>query len=111
MRYEQLKALAPAECKRFTGVQRGTFEKMVAALDEQERHKKKKGRPAKLTVADQVLVTLPYWRACRPYFHPAVSWQLSEAAVCRIVHRVEDLLIKVPACHLPGKKKLCERGT
>src|SRR5215213_6796156 len=111
MTYEQLKALEPAEFKRFTGVQRATFEKMIEALDERERHKKKRGRPPKLAVADQVLVALQYWREYRPYFHIAVSWNLSEAAVCRIVHRVEDLVLKVPEFHLPGKKKLREGGT
>jgi type IV secretory pathway VirD2 relaxase len=40
-----------------------------------------------------------------------VSGNLSEAAVCRIVHRVEDLVIKVPEFHLPGKKKLREGST
>jgi hypothetical protein len=59
MTYEQLKELAPAEFKRFTGVQRPTFGKMVAALSEQARDKKKRGRPAKLALAAQVLVTLP----------------------------------------------------
>ena len=111
MTYEQLKELAPEEFKRFTGVQRSTFEKMVTALGEQERDKKKRGRPAKLAVADQVLVALQYWREYRPYFHIAVSWQLSEASVCRIVHRVEARLIKVPEFHLPGKKRLREGGT
>src|SRR5262245_27291586 len=111
MTYEQLQALELAEFKRFTGVQRATFEKMGAALGEHERHKKKSGRPPKLALADQVLVALQYWREYRPYFHIAVSWQLSEAAVCRIVHRVEDILIKVPEFHLPGKRKLCDGGT
>jgi hypothetical protein len=111
MTYEQLKALEPAEFKRFTGVQRATFEKMVAALGEQAREKKKSGRPAKLTVADQVLVALQYWREYRPYFHIVVSWNLSEAAVCRSVHRVEDILSKISEFPLPGKKKLREGGT
>jgi hypothetical protein len=83
---------------------------MGEALGEPERHTKKRGRPPKLAVADQVLVALPYWREYRPYFHIAVSWNISEAGVCRIVHRVEDILIKVPEFHLPGKKKLRERG-
>lgn len=111
MTYEQLKTLAPAEVKRFTGVQRPTFEKMMEALSERERGKKKSGRPPKLAVADQVLVALEYWREYRPYFHIAVSWDRSEAAVCRIVHRVEDLAIKVPEFHLPGKKTLREGDT
>jgi hypothetical protein len=100
MSYEQLKELTPEECKRFTGVQRATFEQRVATRSAHERDKKKRGRPAKLAVAAQVLVALQYWREYRPYFHIAVSWQLSEAAVGRIVHKV-----------LPGKKKLRERGT
>ena len=108
---EQLKDLSATEFKRSTGVHRSTFDKRVAALREQERHQRKRGRPQKLAVADQGLVALPYWRESRPYFHIAVSWQLSEAAVCRIVHSVEDIVIKVPECHLPGKKKLQERGT
>jgi len=89
MPYEQLQALEATDVKRFTGVQRATFEKMVEAVGEYERHKQKRGRPSKLSVADQVLVALQYWREYRPYFHIAVSWQLSEAAGCRIVHRVE----------------------
>ena len=111
MTYDQLKALAPAEFKRFTGVRRATFEKMVEALGEQERRKKKSGRPPKLRLVDQVLVALQYWREYRPYFHIGVSWQLSEAAVCRIVHKVEASVIKVPEFHLPGKRKLREGGT
>ena len=111
MTYDQLKELTAEEFKRFTGVHRPTFEKMMEALSAQERRKKKSGRPPKLAVADQLLVALQYWREYRPYFHIAVSWHLSEAAVCRIVHRVEDTLIKVPAFHLPGKKKLRESNT
>jgi hypothetical protein len=81
MTYEQLKALAPVEFKRFTGVQRPTFEKMVEALGEQERDKKKRGRSPKLAVADQGLIALPYGRADRLYSPIARSWQLSAAAV------------------------------
>jgi len=110
MTYDQLKELTAEEFKRFTGVHRPTFEKMVEALSAQERRKKKSGRPPKLAVVDQLLVALQYWREYRPYFHIAVSWHLSEAAVCRIVHRVEDILIKVPEFHLPGKQKLRESG-
>lgn len=44
MPYDPLKELAPEECKRFTGVHRPTCEKMRAALKEQGRDKKKRGR-------------------------------------------------------------------
>jgi hypothetical protein len=110
MTYEQLQVLELAEFKRFTGVQRATFEKLVAALGEHGRRKKKSGRPPKLSLADQVLVALQYWREYRPYFHIAVSWEIAKSAVCRIVHKVEDLVIKVSEFHLPGKKKLRGQG-
>jgi hypothetical protein len=112
MTYEQLKDLSAAEFKRFTGVQRPTFAKMVMveALGKQERPKKRSGRPPKLALADQVLVALQYWREYRPYFHIAVSWQISEAAICRIIHRVAEIVIQVPEFHLPGKKKLVSKA-
>ena len=36
---------------------------------------------------------------------------VAESVVCRTVQRTENLLIKSPALHLPGKKKLREEGT
>ena len=44
---ERLKEQVPAEFKRFTGVPRVAFEKMLEAFGEQDR-RKKSGRPPKL---------------------------------------------------------------
>jgi hypothetical protein len=55
---------------------------------------------------DQVLVTLEYWREYRTYFHIGSSWGVSESTVCRIVHWVEDQLMRSGCFRLPGKKKL-----
>jgi hypothetical protein len=55
---------------------------------------------------DQLLLTLQYWREYRTYFHLSVSWGVSEATVCRTVHRVENALINAKCLHLPGKKEL-----
>lgn len=107
---EELKGLKPEEFKRFTGIHRSTFDKLLAILAEQERQKKKSGRPPKLTLADQLLVALQYWREYRPYFHIAVSWGIAESGVCRIVHKVETALIRADAVHRPGKKKLQQGG-
>lgn len=64
------------------------------------------GRPPKLSVPDQVLLTLEYWREYRTQFHLAISWGLSESAVCRIIQQVEDILKDSPEFRLPGKKVL-----
>jgi hypothetical protein len=66
----------------------------------------KPGRPPKLSVEDQVLMTLEYWREYRTYFHIAKSWGIAESNVWRIIRRVEDVLSQSKAFPLPGKKKL-----
>jgi hypothetical protein len=50
------------------GVQRDTFEAMVEVLQKQAKLKKSSGAP-KLSLSDQVLVALQYWREYRTYFH------------------------------------------
>lgn len=72
---------------------------MVNALEQREQQKTKKGRTADLSLEDQLLLALQYWREYRTYFHLSVSWGLSEATACRIVKRVEDILIQAQCFH------------
>ena len=72
----------------------------------QAQLKKKSGTPAKLSLEDQVLVSLQYWREYRTYFHIAQDWGVSEATVCRVVHKVETTLIRSGQFRLAGKKSL-----
>jgi len=107
MSYEQIKDLRPALFKRYCGVKPETFHKMVAVVsDHQARTRIKTGRPPKLSVEDQVLMTLEYWREYRTFFHLARSWGIHESSVWRTIRRVEDVLTKSKAFTLPGKKKL-----
>jgi hypothetical protein len=64
------------------------------------------GRPTKLSVEDQVLMTLEYWREYRTFFHLAKSWGIHESSVWRTVRRMEGILTKSRAFKLPGKKVL-----
>ena len=75
---------------------------------ELKRTQKKPGRPPKLTIEDQVLLTLEYWREYRTQFHMAQRWGLSEPTVCRIITKVENLLKRCADFRLPGKKQLRE---
>lgn len=105
--YEQIKDLSPALFKRYCGVKPDTFHKMVAVIaDYLAQTRVKTGRPPKLAVEDQVLMTLQYWREYRTFFHIARSWGLHESSVWRTIRRVEDVLTKSKAFTLPGKKKL-----
>jgi hypothetical protein len=94
--YKQIKDLKPEDFKRLCGVHRHTFDSMLEVLLQHEKLKKKKGRPAKHSIEDQLLIALQYWREYRTYFHIGVSWGLDESVVCRIVHRVESLLAESP---------------
>jgi hypothetical protein len=66
MRYETEKSLNDADFKRSTGVSRRVFEQMVQVV---EKGLRSFGRPPKLSRADQLLLTLMYWREYRTEFH------------------------------------------
>ena len=105
MLYEKLDTLSAANFKRYCGVARKTFEKMCEIV----RHKSAAqklvaGRPPKLDIEDQVLLTLEYWREYRTMFHLGTSWGISESGVSRIVARVEDILTASKEFTLPGKR-------
>ena len=108
MRYETVQALNDEEFKRSTGVQRSTFEKMLTVVEAGLRDF---GRPPKLGRADQLLLTLMYWREYRTEFHIGLSFGVSESSVCRTIRKVEDVLIKSEQFHLPGKKVLQSSDT
>jgi len=88
---------------RLTGVKRKVFEMMVEVVSQGQRAF---GRPRKLSVDDQVLLTLCYWREYRSQFHVASSFGVSEATVCRTIKEVESALLGDKRFHLPGKKAL-----
>jgi len=103
MRYETIQDLKDADFKRSTGVQRSTFEKMLEVVETGLRDF---GRPPKLSRADQLLMTLMYWREYRTEFHIGLTYGVSESTVCRTIKKVEEVLIQSQQFHLPGKKVL-----
>lgn len=110
MRYTELQLLSRGEFKRLCGVSRETFAEMVAVLrPELERQGRRGGQP-KLSVEDQLLVGLEYWREYRSQFHIGVSWGLHETTVGRIVRKVEDLLVRCGKFRLPSQRQLYQPG-
>lgn len=103
MRYETIEQLKDTDFKRLTGVQRETFEEMRTVV---EKGLGNFGRPPKMSRADQLLMTLMYWREYRTEFHIAQSYGVSEATVCRTIRKVEDVLVRSKKFRLPGKKTL-----
>lgn len=91
MRYETIQQLKGADFKRLTGVQRETFEMMLKVV---EKGMRDFGRPAKLSRAGQLLMTLMYWREYWTEFHIAQSYGISDATVCRTIRKVENILVR-----------------
>lgn len=108
MRYDTIQSLQPPQFKRLTGVHKDTFDLMLDILTPRTRGF---GRPTKLNVANQLLLTLSYWREYRTLFHIAQDYGVSEASACRTVVKVENLLIHSGHFRLPGKKALRSSDT
>ena len=110
MQYQELEHLSNREFKRWCGVSRGTFREMVEVVRPHLERQGRRGGQAKLSVEDQILVALAYWREYRRQFHIGVSWGLHETTVGRIVKKVEDLLIKSGKFRLPSQRQLYQPG-
>ena len=81
---------------------------MVRIVRAKEKQKKKPGRPSNLRIEDQILLTLQYLREYRTYYHIGKDWKISESSTCRIVLKIENILIQSRKFSLPGKKKLLD---
>ena len=117
MRWKSAKTYKGTQFKRLIGVERETFDIMVSELKRlkpKSGHKvpgKKRGPKAKLSAAEEVLMTLMYYREYRTFFHLGGEFDLSETQCWRVVTQTEKLLIKSPLFHLPGKKTLLTADT
>lgn len=109
-KHEKLKNLSGQKFKRATGVGKKTFKAMLKEINNAEKKRKNKakgrGRKAKLSIDDQLLMVLEYWREYRTQFHLSVDYGINESGVNRTIKRIEDILIKSDKFHLPGKKEL-----
>ncbi|WP_415745374.1 helix-turn-helix domain-containing protein, partial [Streptococcus pseudopneumoniae] len=75
MNYEASKQLNDAQFNRLVGVQRTTFEEMLAVL--KIKHAKG-GRKPKLSLEDLLMVTLQYVREYRTYEQIAADFGIHE---------------------------------
>jgi hypothetical protein len=65
MTYEQVKNLKPTEFKRLCGVYPETFQEMVKVVAAEKILQKKTGRTSKVSIEDQILMTLTRGREYR----------------------------------------------
>ena len=109
--YAKAERLSDKDFKQIIGVKKATFEAMVKILKEAYAGKPKKwrgGRKKKLTMENQLLMTLKYLRQYVTPKELAFEFEIGEATVCNTIRWVEDILIKDGSFSLPGKKVLLE---
>jgi hypothetical protein len=107
MNYEDVKNSKPGDFKRLFGVTKETFAAMCEVVVE-TKQLHRRGRKSNLSIENQVLLPLSFWREYRTLFHLGRDWRLHESNVSRLVRRIEDILIKSGKFSLPGKKRLLE---
>lgn len=105
-----LEHLSGTQFKRLCGVNRQTFSEMVEVLRPHLKRQGRRGGQTKLSVEDQLLVALEYWREYRSQFHIGTSWGVHETTVGRIITKVEDLLVKCGKFRLPSQRQLYQPG-
>ena len=112
MLYKDVQHLAASQFKRLTGVKKEVFSQMLDCINKHKQSKRKhasRGRPAKLSNADKLLLMLMYYREYRSQFHIGITYQISESRVCEIIDETEHILIADKRFHLPGKKALLKQ--
>jgi len=103
MNYDQLKKMPDSQFRRLCGVSHTTFNAMHRELQKREREKKKTGRPPKLSLANQLLMALSYWREYRTFLHVGATYGIHESNAQRTVERIENVLIRSGKFSLPKK--------
>ena len=84
MNYEASKPLTDARFKGLVGVQRATFEEMLAVLETAYQRKYAKGgRTTKLSLEDLLMATLQYMREYRTYEQIAADFGIHESNLIR----------------------------
>jgi len=111
-KYEKSKTLSEKNFKRLIGVTRKTFRAMSNELESSIKEKHRKGgRNPKLSVENQLLLALEYWRQYITFAELGFNYGVAESTAHDITVWVEDTLIKCGKFNLPGKKALLEDAT
>ena len=109
--YEKAAKLNDENFKEIIGVKKVTFNAMVKILKDAYAARPKKwrgGRKKKLSIEEQLILTLKYYRYYITQKALAFEFGVGEATVCDTIKWVENVLIKDSTFSLPGKKTLLE---
>ena len=104
--------LKEAEYKELFGIQKQTFDGLLAILKRvHEEEHKYGGRPPRLSVLDKLVITLSYYHDYRTMSNIAFDYDVSKSRISDAVKWVENTLIKDGTFALPSKRELIKAET
>lgn len=110
-RYEKASKLSSEDFKQLFGVKKETFDAMVEVLkvayDKKHQHR---GRHAKLSLQDQLFLSLKYWRQYVTQKELSYEFEIGEATTHDTIIWVENTIVKSGKFNLPGKKAIGEEN-
>jgi Helix-turn-helix of DDE superfamily endonuclease len=107
MSFDTVSKLNNQQFKRATGVSKQVFELMVEAVNTSIANRRtRRGNISSFSVQDQVLIMLEYYREYPTMFHMSVRLGIHESSVCRIINKIELVLVKNKLFQLPPKQEL-----
>ncbi|MCL2397586.1 MAG: transposase family protein [Defluviitaleaceae bacterium] len=94
------------------GIQKPTFDAMLAILEEAyEQLHKQGGIPPKLSVLDKLVITLSYYREYRTMEHIGFDYDIAKGCIGDAVKWVENTLLQDGTFCMPGKRELANPDT
>lgn len=109
MNWEKISKLQGKKFRRYTGLYRRVFDEMLACVKSVKTAQRKhptKGINSTLSIENQLLMTVLYWREYRDQEHLAVDYGVSQSTISRTIRDIEDILIKSGQFSVPGHKSL-----
>ena len=108
----RIEKLAEEKYQVLFGVQKGTFDAMLAILESAyEEMRKKGGRKRKLSVLDMLIIMLGYYHDYRTMENIAFDYGVHKQRICEAIAWVEQVLINAGSFSLPSKRELVKAGT
>jgi len=102
---ERIARLPKERYKELFGVEKGTFDVMLNAVQIAfNKEHSQGGKPAKLSALDRLVITLCYWREYRAYQHIAWDYDVNKSTISRVITWTEDVLINDGTFALPSKR-------
>jgi hypothetical protein len=95
--------------RHYTGIYRHVYETMLDVVQSAKANARKhptKGTPNVLSIEDQLLVTVMFWREYRDQQHLSVDFGVHQSTISRAIHEIEAILIQSRQFSLPGRKSL-----